>query len=56
MDGLKWELDVYFSFFDIVFIYLTVLGLSCGTGSLQSSLQLDHFIMACEILVAVCGI
>ena len=43
-------------FFNILFIYLSVLGLSHGTGSLQSSLQHDRFIMACEILVAVCGI
>ena len=56
MDGLKWELDVYFFFFNILFIYLSVLGLSCGTRSLQSSLQHDRFITACEILVAVCGI
>ena len=42
-------------FFNILFIYLSVLGLSHGTGSLQSSLQHDRFIMACEILVVAYG-
>ena len=48
---------LFFKIFILLIIYLAVLGLSCSTGDLQSSLQhVRSLVAACELLVAACGI
>ena len=48
---------LFLKIFILLIFYLAVLGLSCGTGDLQSSLwHVRSSAAACELLVAACGI
>ena len=45
--------NIYIYF--LIFIYLALLGLSCGTGELQWQ-HVGSLVAACELLIAACGI